>query len=563
MNELMKYKAELDDGVIEFEVISPTYLQNYTDERLAILEEQGQLLDLAEKDIDEQIRALNSQIDNLTNHADGIDYAVAVCCGVVAGLVDIFFVGEFDFQSAKTSVDKAFEDFVHKRAKDIKIDKEIQNARVNCAKKGKKLTKERIAEIKAGVERDFKNKPNLSSSIKTLEEKYKIPTDNLWSGKDKGISTKSHHLDDLAHHPTVIGLAASILTQFTKQGYFQNKEGGWPFTLDVENQELLGTTFKARLVCGVINWVGHLISDMAGSNSSASRGTLGMGLPGPFVSTLKELSALDIFKKTKLSEIANDLFTKDDYVFEGFRMDLRSELAIAKELTKQAIPVFLDQILIRTIYFARRLVMYAKTAKCIKDIPWREVLPIGNRTIARMSTISLATMETIDITDAAIRGAIEAEKAGAAGAEVGAVGGIWGSILGSASASTVAFVKTFALRVNYVGIGSFAVAGVVDTGMGFKRDKLISERIALYDKKIAAENARMFFKEAEMWISAEKAGESIEEAYQLIEVAEKEMNESVVSIMETIDKIGDHMDAAEEKNPGLKEDMLNTLKWGI
>ena len=73
----------------------------------------------------------------------------------------------------------------------------------------------------------------------------------------------------------------------------------------------------------------------------------------------------------------------------------------------------------------------------------------------------------------------------------------------------------------------------------------------------------MFFKEAEMWISAEKAGESIEEAYQLIEVAEKEMNESVVSIMETIDKIGDHIDAAEEKNPGLKDDMLNTLKWGI
>ena len=64
MNELMKYKTEFDDGVIEFEVISPTYLEKYTNERLAILEEQGELLAFAEKDIEEQIKALNSQIDN-------------------------------------------------------------------------------------------------------------------------------------------------------------------------------------------------------------------------------------------------------------------------------------------------------------------------------------------------------------------------------------------------------------------------------------------------------------------------------------------------------------------
>lgn len=563
MNALMNYKTEFDDGVIEFEIIQPTYLKELPDERLALLEEQGELLDVAEKEIDKQIKELNSQIDNLTNHADGYDYALAICCGVVAGLVDVFFVGEFDFQTAKTSVDKAFEDFVNNRAKDIKIDEAIKKAEANHAQKGEKLTKDEIAKIKAGIEKRFKDKPSLSSSIKTLEEKYKIPSDNIWSGKDKGISTKSHHLDDLAHHPTIIGLAASILTQFTKEGYFQNKEGGLPFTLDVENQELIGKDFKSRLACGVINWVGHLISDMAGSSSSASKGNLGMGLPGPFVSTLKELSALDIFKKTNLSQMANDLFTKDDAIFGEFRMDLRSELAIAKELSRQAIPVFLDQILLRTIYFIRRLIIHAKTASSFKDIPWREVLPIGNRTIARMSTISLATMEVIDITDAAIRGAIEAEKAGTAGAEVGSIGGPWGALFAGASAGTIAFVKTFALRVNYVGFGSFAIASVVDSGMGLKRQQLISERIKLYDKKISAGNARVFFKEAEMWISAEKAGESIDEAYRMIEIAQKEIDESVVSIMDNLNKIGEHIDAAEEKNPGLKEDMLNTLKWGL
>ena len=562
MNEFMQFKTELDDGVIEFEVFKPNYLQEYSDERLALLIEQGAELDLIEKDLEQQIKKLNSNIDNLTNSADGMDYAVAICCGAVAGLVDIFFIGEFDFKSAKESVDKAFEDFVNNKAKDIKVDEAIKEAKANYAKQGKKLPKEKAAEIKAGIEKKFQDNPNLSSSIKTLEEKFKIPTDNLWKDKDAGISAKSHHLDDISHHPSILGLSASILTQFTKKGYFQNAEGA-PFAFDIENKELIGNDLKAKLYCGVINWVGHLISDMAGSSSSASKGNAGMGLPGPFVSMLKELSMLPIFKNTKLSQIANDLFTKDDAIFGEFRLDLRSELAIAKELTRQSIPIFLDQVLIRTIYFIRRLVIHAKNAKRISDIPWREVLPIGNRTIARMSTISLGVMEVFDITDAAIRGAIEAEKAGVAGAEAGAIGGPYGAAAGAATAGTVAFWKTFALRVNYVGVGSFAVAGFVDAGMGLKRERLISERIALYNKKISVENARLYFKEAEMWISAEKAGKSIVEAYQLIEVAEKEIEESVESIISNMDKISEHIDAAEENNPGLKEDMLNTLKWGL
>ena len=562
MNEFMKFKTELEDGVIEFEVLRPDHPQEYSDERLSLLEEQYADLDIVERDLDQQIKKLNSNIDNLTNSADGIDYAVAICCGAVSGLVDVFFVGEFDFKTAKDSVDKAFEDFVHNRAKEIKIDQAIERERVNCTKKGKPFTKDTIAKIKAGIEKDFENNPKLSSSIRTVAEKYKIPTDDLWKGKRVKISAETHHLDDLSHHPTIWGLAASILTQFIRKSIFQNKEGQ-NFYWDIERGELIGKDLKSKIVCGVINWLGHLISDMAGSETSASKGRLGMGLPGPLVSTLKEFAMLPIIRNTKLPQIANDIFTKEDYVFVGYRMDLRSELAVAKELTRQSIPVFLNEVLLRTIYFIRRMVKHAKTVSSIKDIPWREVLPIGNRTIARMNTISLGTMEVIDITDAALRGGVEAMKAGATGAEVGAVAGIWGSLFASASASTVAFWKTFALRVNYVGIGSFAIAGIVDTGMGIKRQRLISERIALYDKKISVENARLYYKEAEMWISAEKAGKSIEEAYQLIEVAEKEIEESVESLKTNLDKIGEHFDAAEVKNPGLKDDMLNTLKWGL
>lgn len=563
MSEFMKFKTELEDGVLEFEVLQPKYLQEYTDERLAFLQEQGQFFELVEEDLDRQIEELNGKIDCLTNKADGYDYAMAICSGAIAGLVDIFFVGEFDFKGAKASVDEAFEKFVHNRAKDIKIDEAIEKAKENYAKKGEKLTKEKIAEIKAGIEKNFKDNPNLASSIKTLEEKYKIPSDSIWNGKGLGISAKTHHLDDLAHHPSIIGLAASILTQFTKKGYFEGEEGGLPFTIDIENKELIGKDLRAKLVCGVINWIGHLISDMAGSSSSARKGNPGMGLPGPFVTTLKELGMLPIFKKMHFSEIANHLFTDDNAIFGQFRLDLRSELAIGKELTKQAIPVFIDEVLVRTGFFVRHFLEHAKTAQSLTDIPWKEILPAGNRTIARMVTISLGTMEVIDITDAAIRGAIEADKAGAVGAEAGAVGGPYGAAAGAATASTVAFWKTFALRVNYVGVGSFAVAGFIDTSMGIKRQQFLSERIAMYDKKLAVSNAKVCFKEAEMWISAEQAGITIEEAYSYIEKAEKEINDAVANIIANLDKIGEHIDAAEEKNPGLKESMLDTLKWGI
>ena len=164
MSEFMKYKVVEGDDVIEFEVYEPQYLKEYSDERLAFLEEQGQFFELVEKDLDQQIEELNGKIDNLTNKADGYDYAIAICSGAIAGLVDILFVGEFDFEGAKTSVDDAFGKFVNDRAKDIKIDEALKKAKENYAKKGQPLTKEKIAEIKAGIEKNFKDNPNLFRS---------------------------------------------------------------------------------------------------------------------------------------------------------------------------------------------------------------------------------------------------------------------------------------------------------------------------------------------------------------------------------------------------------------
>ncbi|MDI9475020.1 MAG: hypothetical protein QM371_09735, partial [Bacillota bacterium] len=48
-----------------------------------------------------RLKELNAEIDRLTNHADGLDYAVAVGSGVLAAIVDSFWVGEFDLTRGK------------------------------------------------------------------------------------------------------------------------------------------------------------------------------------------------------------------------------------------------------------------------------------------------------------------------------------------------------------------------------------------------------------------------------------------------------------------------------
>ena len=119
---------------------------------------------------------LNSEIDHLTNHADGFDYAISACSGVLCGFIDSFFVGEFNFEELKADSNKHVNWFVEKYAKLSGWD---GNGR-------------------------------LKSAVEFLEKKYPVDQDNVW--KASGISsTRLHHLEDLAHHPTPCGLFFAIL----------------------------------------------------------------------------------------------------------------------------------------------------------------------------------------------------------------------------------------------------------------------------------------------------------------------------------------------------------------
>ena len=558
MNNSQKYQIDSDGAIIKYEVLLP---ETESDERLLCeLSASEEQIDEQLQKIDEVIDGKSELIDKYTNNADALYYAIAASSGVIAGVLDIVFVGSFDFDAAKTSVDKAFDKFVHERAKEIKITEEIDKYKKKMAEKGLPIDKQRITQIKSNVENHFKTQKK-SSSIKILEDYFGLPSDSIWSSKD-GITPKSHHLDDFSHHPTVIGLASSILTQFTKTATFSNTLG-IRIVYSIEDSELIGDGLKEKIIAGTINWLGHLISDMAGSRGSAAKGNLGMGLPGPVLSLIKELSSLPILKETQLPKLVNYLFTNDNAIFGKYRMDLRSELAIGKELTKQAIPIFTNEILVRSFYFLRELLTCARAAYNLRDIPWQSIVPIGNRTIERMMTISVGTMEAFDITEAAIQGAIAAEKASIAGATVGSVGGPVGTAGGASSAGTVAFFKTFALRINYVGITRLVLAGFIDTSMGIKRGKLINERISLYNEKLKLTNAKVLVSEAEMWISAEDAGIAILDAYSEISKAQEIFKEAYEDIDNSLNSIGRSVECIKQVNPGLPESMISVLTGDV
>ena len=146
MGEVVSFKNEIDELQVQYDILSPfDYIGK--DERKKDINERIDELDIFLEKNRSLVNDVNSEIDRLTNHADGVDYTVAVACGVVAGLVDVFFVGEFDFEGSYEQINKKFDDIVEKKAKQVeekekeqRIAKAINDAKEKAAKKGETIS---------------------------------------------------------------------------------------------------------------------------------------------------------------------------------------------------------------------------------------------------------------------------------------------------------------------------------------------------------------------------------------------------------------------------------------
>lgn len=522
-------KSSTDLQAIEFELLPPV---DIGDKRKVEIYNGIAEIDNRLEVINARVNELNADIDRLTNHADGIDYGTAVICGIITGIIDSVFVGEWNFAEAKA-----------------KANQDVNNKVIAFAKKDPQY-----------IPWCGKKDPNrLTTAIQFLEDKYSLPGDGDYKAfKEFGITDSTHHLDDFCHHPTLIGLVCCIIVQFTGNTRYHGSK--WtsekiPVTVN-EYGNFVSENTWGKVFAGVINWFftvaktiqnrkGHLMSDMAGSISSAQKGNSGAGLPGSFMSTMKELASLPCFADTNFSEnlrkaYQNGIGTKSgvdlgafNILFEGAssKFDMRTEMAIKSELKRQAFPVILNEILVRGLFFVRRFIMEAKEKESISKIDWRKIIPIGNRTIERMITIATGTFTAFDVADAAIRS-------------------------GGFNAACI-------LRINFVGIGRFAVAVGTDIGMGVKKSKRENERMLLRGEQLELLNAKLFYKEADMWIEAENTDKALKEAVVMMDKTANEFVDTWKEIKEGSARRKDYAGKIRKQNTDYADELSDLIEWGI
>lgn len=281
---------------------------------------------------------------------DKYDYLVAVACGAIGGMVDIFLVG-------------APGDSVLGKWTDAQVDNVVKG----------------FAKI-SGWSPNSEKANSVASAIGFLEKKFKVNYDQRHSADVNNLfnmSTKNHHMMSLAHSPDIIGLFFSILNQFTSTASFVSN--GQLVTINTENFELHGSNFISKIFCGIANWLGHVMSDIAGSSGSRGNAGRGTGIVMPFY----ELFGFCKFGKFNVGKDKQDLATIATRAFqEGY--DFRFGLATA-------IPVIITDLSIRLIWALRRHFQYGKPLKeCIptqKHSSLRIMLIFGNGTLCIMDGV--------------------------------------------------------------------------------------------------------------------------------------------------------------------------------
>ena len=303
-------------------------------------------------------------------HCDKYDYMIAASCGLMAGLVDAFFVGAPGQSVLQGTVDKGADELVKKAAQSFY-----------------RFDKRKVGKPKKAPE-------SLTQCISYLEQAFPVPYDaryakDLQVGENvlDGMKPGNHHLLSLSHYPDVVGLLFSIIDQFTDTGSYIDtgkvihvktvkSNGSVPY--------LQGTNVISRLFCGFVNWIGHLLSDLVGSSSTRQPGKdgRGSGIAIPFYEVFM-FCDFGNFDGNSISEIAEEAFE------QGY--DARFAMTMA-------IPVVLEDLFIRVIW-ALKTHFYGKRS-------WKECIPTNKHDDLRvMLLVGNATLCVVDGIDAFARSA--------------------------------------------------------------------------------------------------------------------------------------------------------------
>lgn len=289
MGAIVDFRSICKDLDVEFEVMPLVDIDSIEDERQRRIVAGTAEIDEQLSEVQDKIAKLNTDIDKLTNHADGLDYAIAVTSGIITGILDATIVGEWNFAEAKKETYKEVNSKVIDFAKKHPNYIPYCNTTLENLKKGKSVNPRRKP----------KDPDRLETAIEFLEFQFHLPGDGAYSLGKFGIDGNTHRIDDLCHHPTIAGLVCCVIVQFTGHTKYVNKYGE-DIKIQITVNEygnFVGKNPVTKLFAGVINWFitcaktisnrkGHLMSDIATP----------AGLPGSLLSVITELASIPCFR---------------------------------------------------------------------------------------------------------------------------------------------------------------------------------------------------------------------------------------------------------------------------
>ncbi|MGN0688655.1 MAG: hypothetical protein ACI4KA_11200 [Oscillospiraceae bacterium] len=297
----------------------------------------------------------NQQLLLKSGKCDAFDYMISATCGLIGGMVDIFLVG-----APRDSVIGAWTD--------AQVDK--------CVVQFAKICK---------WKHDPSKENNVIDAINFLGNKFLVNYDQTSITLFK-MNPQNHHMKSLGHSPDPIGLFFSILNQFTSTSSFVTN--GQVITISTETHELQGNNFLSKLFCGIVNWIGHLMSDVAGHETTRKKGRRGMGITMPFFEMFELLNVGSFGNKKTLADIAEAVYT-DKLHGNTNTYDFRFGLT-------QMIPVIICELLIDLIWTLRRFFQY--------KLPFKECIPTSKHSdLRRMQLIGNGTLCLIDGGEATLK----------------------------------------------------------------------------------------------------------------------------------------------------------------
>ena len=225
----------------------------------------------------------------------------------------------------------------------------------------------------------------ISDAIRHFE-KFHVNYDQRYTSDVNGqftMGTTNHHLKSLAHSPDPIGLFFSILDQFQSKASFI--ADGRLIRIDTETFELCGGTFHAKLFCGFCNWIGHIMSDVAGSSGTRGNSSgRGSGIAIPFYEVLQ-------FSNVGEFQTEDGRATFSEVMIKVFQNGYDARFGIA-----MAIPVVLTDLFIRCAWVIKQHFYHNR--------PWEACVPSNKHADLRcMLIVGNCTLCLFDGIDAVIR----------------------------------------------------------------------------------------------------------------------------------------------------------------